>query len=85
MFEFLCSMLFLETITRLHAYLSFSSYFSELHSVIIRIFKGGQREMVGGGGPIPAVWYVSFEQGNYWGLEHCLLGSVFVNEFVVSL
>jgi hypothetical protein len=40
MFEFLCSMLFLEPITRLRPYLAFSNYFSEMHSGIIRIFKG---------------------------------------------
>lgn len=49
MFEFLCSVLFLEPITRLRPYLAFSNYFSEMHSVIIRISRGEQREMEGGG------------------------------------
>jgi hypothetical protein len=75
MFEFLCSMLFLEPITRLHAYLSFSNYFSEMHSVVIRIFKG-RTERTEEGKHIPAVWYVSFEYGNYEGPEHCSLGCV---------
>jgi hypothetical protein len=35
------SLSFLEAVKRLHAYLPSNNYFSERHSVIIRIFTGG--------------------------------------------